>query len=293
VISLLSLSLLGQSCATGYAAPVYQAAAYQAPAYNYAAPAYHNYDVVTKFVAVAPYADHAVLAGDYFRAEKATAERLAAEQRSRDQISQLTGAVNQLREIVTVTTTTRTTADQEPQNEPLPQRGLASPQQPQYDTGQRPSFPAPPPPPSKALPPQPPIIPRRAPQLPSKTPPLPSFQQQQDAPPPPPSPAPAPAPSFPLRGGVPGSIVSATLNNRCAGCHTGQSARGGVRIFDGPGVLANLGPNEYEAIDAEVVSGRMPKNGPLSLAEYGELKTWLLSAQTPTRSDVMADRNPF
>jgi mono/diheme cytochrome c family protein len=248
MISLLCVLVTGQYCATPRPAVGYQATAYQAPAYQ-------NYDVVTKFVAVTPYADHAVLAGDYFRAEKQIAERVAAEQRTRDQISQLTGAVNQLREIVTVTTQTTTR---------------------QVTTDQ------PPPPPQYAAPP----IPQNAPPLPSKG--LPSPQRIEPVPLPtiPSSPALAP------RNGP--SIVSTTLAARCAGCHTGPSARGGVTIFTEPGRLAALGPEELSTIDAVVLSGKMPKDGPLTLPEYGELKTWLLtrSAALP-QSNLLADRNPF
>jgi mono/diheme cytochrome c family protein len=79
---------------------------------------------------------------------------------------------------------------------------------------------------------------------------------------------------------------------RCARCHTGGTAQGGMMIFDSPGHLAPLGPEDWAQVDDAVASGRMPKGGPsLSLAEYRELAGYIRGLTGPTVAS--GPRNPF
>jgi hypothetical protein len=79
---------------------------------------------------------------------------------------------------------------------------------------------------------------------------------------------------------------------RCARCHTGGTAQGGMMLFDSPGHLAPLGPEDWAQVDDAVASGRMPKGGPsLSLAEYRELAGYIRGLTGPTVAS--GPRNPF
>jgi hypothetical protein len=79
---------------------------------------------------------------------------------------------------------------------------------------------------------------------------------------------------------------------RCAQCHTGGTAQGGVTIFAAPGRLAQLDPEDWAQVEDAVTSGRMPKGGPpLPLAEYRELAAYIRGLTGPTVAS--GPRNPF
>lgn len=87
------------------------------------------------------------------------------------------------------------------------------------------------------------------------------------------------------------SAIPAALG-RCARCHTGGTAQGGMMLFDSPGHLAPLGPEDWAQVEDAVASGRMPKGGPsLSLAEYRELAGYIRGLTGPTVAS--GPRNPF
>lgn len=71
--------------------------------------------------------------------------------------------------------------------------------------------------------------------------------------------------------------VVTILNKHCASCHTGNSAKAGIRIFNNDGSLANLSPTDKVLIDYSVYDGRMPKDAPGALtdAEYNILREWV------------------
>lgn len=207
-------------------------------------------------------------ASAYFQANPAAfAESVAAYVRKQDaarlaaqQQADLLAKVNQLGTVVETLNARLGQALAPPEQPPPPpvqpqpfQRSFATPQQPQatpqyqqpaVPSKQQPQFEAPPPPLAQ--------------------PPAPSKSSYGDPAYPPATPAPTTTPDFngfqpyanPAAPTAPVSLVQAL--DKCAQCHTGAASKRGVVIFDGPGVLANLGIDvRLQMLDA-VKSGRMP-----------------------------------
>lgn len=88
---------------------------------------------------------------------------------------------------------------------------------------------------------------------------------------------PAATPQQPAPPGVHPGILA--MNNACARCHTGNRAKGGVRIFDNPGVLNPLAPKD-KILDS-VSQGRMPEQGSpehskFTQADSEAIRNWAL-----------------
>jgi hypothetical protein len=93
-----------------------------------------------------------------------------------------------------------------------------------------------------------------------------------------PAPAPAPMPPKTDKGGVDTKVLTA-LNNNCAACHTGASAKKNVRIFASEGVLnADV---QKDKLSEVLASGKMPpRNRPRPSAEDMQaLQDWLNGAK--------------
>jgi hypothetical protein len=141
------------------------------------------------------------------------------------------------------------------------------------------SQPAPPPPPQQfsapyqaplaspqqALPVPEKSIPFSSPQVPTKQP---AFETSQPyGVPPPPQVNPAGADGFLPRmgltsyGNAPDTSLASALT-KCAQCHTGADAKRGVKIWEAPGVLADLNLEEKQLLFDAVSHKRMPPRTP-------------------------------
>ena len=148
--------------------------------------------------------------------------------------------------------------------------------------------------PSEAAPAPP--TPGKTPPAPDPAPPDPSARfgagspaPDDAAPPPPPVPAaspgllvpPAPAPAGPTKTGSvapPPAATLSVLQNRCAKCHTGESADGGgFALFKAPGVPDDLSPLDVDLVEKRVRAGTMPPmgaGGRLGAAERAAVTLW-------------------
>jgi hypothetical protein len=90
--------------------------------------------------------------------------------------------------------------------------------------------------------------------------------------------APAPMPPKTDKGGVDPKVLAA-LNNNCAACHTGATAKKKVAIFSSEGVLNPDVPKDK--LSEVLASGKMPpKNRPRPSAEdMSALQSWLSGAK--------------
>jgi hypothetical protein len=188
--------------------------------------------VVTKFVEVVPKYNYAGLVADYDRQEKQQEAATAEVQSLKAEIAKLTTTITGLQQ--------QAPAPQVQQVQPAPQayypQPQAAPQQPVYQ---------------QQAPPQKPAPQSYAPAYPQP--------QYQAAPPKvnPYAPALAPPPA------TPSTAVSGISLSRCVDCHTAPAARGGgFVIFDAPGVLSSLTPDDWQAMEDQVRAGLMPKRGP-------------------------------
>lgn len=253
---------------------------YYYPTYSYPQPYVHQV-VKTKFVAVeTPH--YAALAGDYARSEAKVKEQAAIT----TQITQLAGAVDQLRQIVVATG----------QQQPAPQVQQVPQPAPVY---QQPT------PQVQAVPqvysqPQTPLKSQEVygqPQAPLKG----SSPVYQQAPGKASYGAPSPPPIDPASAsfGTSGNDGLAVLG-RCAECHTAGAAKGGMTIFAAPGQLAALSGDDWQAIDAAIVEGRMPppnsNGGPLSLAAVVAVHDFIriqVGGGQGVQQGMALNRNPF
>jgi hypothetical protein len=271
LLALLSLGCPPQS-ATSYS---------YGAAYSYAAPTYQAYAAATayytpvvkeiQFISLQqPY--YGSLVGGYARAQQREDKLEATLERLADRVDSLS----------------RPAPQPVPQLAPQPVPQLApQPASPPYYAPQpSPQQPVPqyaPQPPAKGYPPAP-----QSPEVPAKgfgpgPAPGPGFSTSAPTPPPV-DPTVSYAPSIP------------TALGRCAQCHTGEAAKGGIALFDAPGRLADLRPEDWAQVDDAVTSGRMPKGGPpLSLAEYRELGGFIRNLITPaaTATASAGPRNPY
>jgi mono/diheme cytochrome c family protein len=77
--------------------------------------------------------------------------------------------------------------------------------------------------------------------------------------------------------------VPAAFQNRCASCHGGGKAKGGVSLFNGLGQFtptrAGSPLSPAEIYDATIVRATMPVGGTLSASEKNEITNWFRTAK--------------
>jgi hypothetical protein len=238
-----SIFSVNQHCGYGYGYGgynnTYQQYVYQgyvpSYSYNYVQPTYYHVpyvqkQVITKFVEVVPAASYSALGSEYVRAERKQEEV----QGLREQLAELKGIVTTLSQVPQQPALAPTIV-QQPAPQPAPVYAQAQSPQPQA----QPIYPQPQTP-AKGLY----SVAPAAPVYPAKG--IPSTQ----APPPPLDPA-----GF---SGADFSTAGLAVLNKCAQCHTAPNGKGGRVIFDRPGQMAALTPQQWQEIETQVVQGLMP-----------------------------------